>query len=142
QPDRPIIIGRVYNASNMPPWELPGNATQSGFLSRSRDGDPSNANALMFEDKPGEENIWLHAEKDLNTEVENNEVHNVGHNRSTTIGEEGGNDDLTVKGTRTTDIEQLETQNFHEGLTQTITGDVNENIEGGVHNRYVKAKTT
>src|SRR3546814_7349782 len=74
-PDRPIIIGRVFNASNMPPWDLPGNATQSGFLSRSKDGDRNTANALMFEDVAGGERIWLHAERDLTTEVEANELH-------------------------------------------------------------------
>jgi type VI secretion system secreted protein VgrG len=37
-PDQPIITGRVYNAQNMPPWELPANATQSGVLTRSSKG--------------------------------------------------------------------------------------------------------
>ncbi|MDQ2151064.1 type VI secretion system tip protein TssI/VgrG [Alcaligenaceae bacterium C4P045] len=81
QPDRPLIIGRVYNAGNMPPWNLPANATQSGFLTRSKDGTPHTANAFMFEDKPGGEEIWLHAEKDQRIEVENDESHWVGHDR-------------------------------------------------------------
>src|SRR5690606_25756837 len=105
QPDRPIVIGRVYNASNMPPWELPRNATQSGFLSRSRDGTPGNANALMFEDKPGCERVWLHAERDLNTEVEGNELHTTDGTRNSIIGSHdttvigglgGGNRHITV----------------------------------------------
>lgn len=104
QPDRPIVIGRVFNANNLPPWDLPDNATQSGFLSRSKSGTPATANALMFEDKSGSERIWLHAERELCTEVEANEFHSTDENRSTTIGDNdttriGGNRDIKVTGT-------------------------------------------
>ena len=85
-PDQPIITGRVYNADQMPPWELPANATQSGVLTRSsKTGAYSNANALRFEDKKGAEQLWLHAEKNQDIEVENDETHWVGHDRSKTI---------------------------------------------------------
>ncbi|EGP9760645.1 TPA: type VI secretion system tip protein VgrG [Escherichia coli] len=80
-PDLPIIIGRTYNQDTMPPWGLPGAATQSGFYSHTIGGGPTNANALRFEDKTGGEEIWLHAEKDQRIEVNNNESHWVGNNR-------------------------------------------------------------
>ncbi len=55
-PDQPIITGRVYNNDNMPPYDLPDNATQSGIKSRSsKGGSPTNINELRFEDKKGEE---------------------------------------------------------------------------------------
>ncbi|MDB6983128.1 type VI secretion system tip protein TssI/VgrG [Escherichia coli] len=79
-PDLPIIVGRTYNQDTMPPWGLPGAATQSGFYSHTI-GGPTNANALRFEDKTGGEEIWLHAEKDQRIEVNNNESHWVGNNR-------------------------------------------------------------
>lgn len=85
-PDQPLITGRVYNAQQMPPWELPANATQSGILTRSSKGGAyANANALRFEDKKGAEQVWLHAEKNQDIEVENDETHWVGHDRSKTI---------------------------------------------------------
>ncbi|HCN4669240.1 TPA: type VI secretion system tip protein VgrG, partial [Escherichia coli] len=80
-PDLPIIVGRTYNQDTMPPWGLPGAATQSGFYSHTIGGGPTNANALRFEDKTGGEEIWLHAEKDQRIEVNNNESHWVGNNR-------------------------------------------------------------
>ncbi|MBZ8141135.1 type VI secretion system tip protein VgrG [Rubrivivax gelatinosus] len=85
-PDQPLITGRVYNAEQMPPWELPANATQSGVLSRSsKGGGYANANALRFEDKKGSEQLWLHAEKNQDIEVENDESHWVGHDRTKTV---------------------------------------------------------
>ncbi|CAD6514342.1 type VI secretion system Vgr family protein [Paraburkholderia sabiae] len=85
-PDRPIVTGRVYNAMTMPPWDLPGNATQSGFLTRtSKDGGYGNANAIRFEDKRGAEELWLQAERNMRTEVENDESHAVRHDRLKTI---------------------------------------------------------
>ncbi|EFA5300508.1 type VI secretion system tip protein VgrG [Escherichia coli] len=80
-PDLPIIVGRTYNQDTMPPWGLPGAATQSEFYSHTIGGGPTNANALRFEDKTGGEEIWLHAEKDQRIEVNNNESHWVGNNR-------------------------------------------------------------
>jgi type VI secretion system secreted protein VgrG len=82
-PDRPIVTGRVYNADNMPPWKLPDNATQSGMLTRSSEGGSGeNANALRFEDKKGQEQVWLHAERNQDIEVERDETHWVGNDRS------------------------------------------------------------
>jgi type VI secretion system secreted protein VgrG len=85
-PDQPLITGRVYNAEQMPPWELPANATQSGILTRSSKGGAyGNANAIRFEDKKGSEQLWIHAEKNQDIEVENDETHWVGHDRTKTI---------------------------------------------------------
>src|SRR5690606_5516727 len=81
-PDQPLIVGRVYNSEQPHPWGLPAAATQSGFLTRSTlGGHYDNANALRFEDKKGEEQVWLHAEKNQDIEVENDETHWVGRDR-------------------------------------------------------------
>jgi len=86
-PDRPIVTGRVYNEASMPPWALPAAATQMGFLSRSKDGTPDNANALRFEDKAGEEQVWVQAQKNMDTHVKADATHVVGKNYHHYVGE-------------------------------------------------------
>lgn len=78
-PDCPIIVGGVYNADQMPPYELPGNKTRSGIKSRSTvNASPANFNEIRFEDKKDAEQIYVHAEKDFDRVVENNDTLKVG----------------------------------------------------------------
>ena len=85
-PDRPLVTGAVYNADNMPPWDLPANKTRSGLVTRSSaQGQAENANELRFEDKKGEEQVVFHAEKDFLREVENDDTLTVGHDQTATI---------------------------------------------------------
>jgi type VI secretion system secreted protein VgrG len=95
-PDRPLITGRVYNAEQMPPYELPANQTQSGFKSRSSKGGASaNSNEIRFEDRKGDEEIFIHAEKDFNTVVEHDESITVNEgNRQADVSK--GNETITV----------------------------------------------
>ncbi|WDY55722.1 type VI secretion system tip protein TssI/VgrG [Pseudomonas sp. PSKL.D1] len=81
-PDRPLIIGSVYNSRNTPPWSLPANKTQSGVLTRSIKGTGRTANFLRFEDKAGAEQVSLHAERNMDTEVEADDLLTVGGNRT------------------------------------------------------------
>ncbi len=85
-PDQPIIVGMVYNADFMPPYELPANQTQIGLKTRSvKQGGTADYNEFRFEDKKDSEEILLHAQKQLTVEVEADEFRTVGANRTTTI---------------------------------------------------------
>ncbi|MFG6489778.1 type VI secretion system Vgr family protein [Roseateles sp. BYS78W] len=95
-PDRPLVLGSVYNAEQIPPYLLPDHATVSTFRSRSsKQGVAANFNELAFEDKKGEEYIRLHAEKDLlelvkndaHLEVGNDQYRMVAKNLTEEIGE-------------------------------------------------------
>ena len=142
-PDRPIITGSVYNEDNLPPWDLPGNATQSGILSRSSVGaSPDNANAIRFEDKRGAEEVWIQAEKDQRINVKNNESHSVGSDRSKTIGNNetvnvgvdrtetvGSNESITIGADRTKNVGSNETITIGANRTKTVTGDETATIQ-------------
>jgi len=94
-PDRPIITGRVYNAEQTVPYELPANATQSGTKSRSsKGGTPANFNEIRMEDKKGAEQLYIHAERNQDIVVEVDESHSVGHDRHKSI----GNDETVTVG--------------------------------------------
>ncbi|QHM71831.1 type VI secretion system Vgr family protein [Mixta intestinalis] len=126
-PDRPIITGRVYNEASMPPWGLPGAATQMGFMSRTKDGTPANANMLRFEDKAGAEQVFIQAERNMDTSVKNDESHSVGANRTKNV---AGNETTTVKQNRTETVDG--NQNLTIGKNQAETVSLNKAESIGV----------
>ena len=102
-PDRPIITGRVYNAEQTVPYDLPANATQSGMKSRSsKGGSPANFNEIRMEDKKGAEQLYIHAERNQDIVVEVNETHSVGNDRVKSI----GHDEYVTIGNKRTRIVQ------------------------------------
>ncbi|MHC6225670.1 type VI secretion system Vgr family protein [Pseudomonas sp. X10] len=120
-PDRPIITGRVYNAEQTVPYKLPANATQSGVKSRSsKDGSLANFNEIRMEDKKGEEQLFIHAEKNQDIEVENDESHWVGHDRSKTI---DNNETVHVKHDRTETVDNNETISIGVNRTESVGND-------------------
>jgi len=78
-PDQPIITGRVHNAAQMPPLNLPAEKTRSTIKSRSSGGGGSNE--IRFEDKKDAEQLLLHAQKDLDFRVKNDRREHVGRDR-------------------------------------------------------------
>ncbi|NVN91639.1 MAG: type VI secretion system tip protein VgrG [Desulfuromonadales bacterium] len=80
-PDRPIITGRVYHGMNKPPYPLPAEKTKSTIKSNSSQGGEG-FNEFRFEDKKGEEQIFVHAERDMDQRVKNDIREWVGRDRS------------------------------------------------------------
>jgi type VI secretion system secreted protein VgrG len=91
-PDQPLVVGTVYNDKHMPPYDLPGQKTISGVKSDSTPGG-GGYNEFVFDDSAGSELVRMHAQKDLNSVIENDETRNVNNNRTTDI---KVNDTLTV----------------------------------------------
>ncbi len=144
-PDQPIITGRVYNGDNMPPYGLPDNQTQSGIKSRSsKGGSGANYNEIRFEDKMGSEELLIHAEKQQTIEVEADESHWVGHDRTknvdndetTTIGNNrtesvGANEDISIGSNRTESVGVNE--DITIGANRTESVGANEDITIGAN---------
>jgi type VI secretion system secreted protein VgrG len=127
-PDRPIVTGRVYNADNMYPYGLPGEKTKSGIKTRSsKNGSTENFNELRFEDLKGSEQIYMHAEKDLDTVVQNNETRKVGTDgtgdRTTEI---KNNEKLTVGNDKDTEVKGHFTELIQKTEYRAVNGNVTE----------------
>jgi type VI secretion system secreted protein VgrG len=81
--DQPIIVGRTYRATNLPPYELPRHKTRMTIKSQTHKGD--GFNELRFEDEKDQEEIYVHAQKDQNIRVNHDETTFVGNDRSENV---------------------------------------------------------
>src|SRR5690606_32854479 len=144
-PDRPVVLGRVYNANNMPPVELPASATQSGFRSQSVYGDPSMCNKMIFEDALGCELVHMRAQKDMCDEVVNDHSHSVGCNyavevgehysiKAKTLGVEIADTTSMVLNGATTVNRKSYTEDTKGVVIETTTGDVTRSTTGVLTN--------
>ncbi|VAW92917.1 VgrG protein, partial [hydrothermal vent metagenome] len=79
-PDQPIITGRTYHAANVPPYPLPANKTRMSIKSKTHKG--AGFNELRFDDEKDKEEVFIHAQKDQNNVVLNDETTEIGRNRT------------------------------------------------------------
>ncbi|WP_305082566.1 type VI secretion system Vgr family protein, partial [Nereida sp. MMG025] len=77
-PDKPIVTGCVYNGKNTTPNALPKHKTRSTFKTNTHQG--TGFNELRFEDQKGEEEIFIHAQKDMNSDILDTNTKHVGNN--------------------------------------------------------------
>jgi type VI secretion system secreted protein VgrG len=156
-PDRPIITGRVYNAGQMPPWDLPGKKMVSGYKSNSTKGG-AGYNEISLDDTKGTELIQVHGQYDMDTKIEhderrhvinnrtknvdvdetstigNNRTEKVGNNEQITIGVNrtesvGANENITIASNRTESVGANES--ITVALTRTRNVGVNEMVNVG-----------
>ena len=138
-PDRPLVTGCVYNGDNPVPYALPDNQTRTTIKTQSSP-DATGFNELRFEDKAGEEEISVQAQKDLVVTVLHDATETVKNDRTVTV--EEGNATFTVtKGDWTTDvsagnatqtIKQDWKQDVGANATQTVTGDAKQTVSGNL----------
>ena len=154
-PDRPLVIGSVYNAEQTVPYALPANKTKSTLKTRSSlKGGTEDFNEIFFEDKKGEELFYQHAQKDMTIMVEhdrqktvgNDEINKIKKNRTTTIEEEHetltvekgnrfvyvktGNETHEVKGKRDLKVTGNETHKNDANFTHEVTGNYKLKVMG------------
>lgn len=140
-PDRPIVTGAVYNGANKPVY---GSKTQSGIKTRSTKGGTSaNANELRFEDAKGSEQILIHAERNLDVEVENDETHTVDHNRTKTVKHDenstiendrnktvNNNQTETIGKSKSISVGENHNEDIGKNMTIRVGADLKENVDG------------
>ncbi|MEQ9944767.1 type VI secretion system tip protein VgrG [Pectobacterium aroidearum] len=83
-PDQPIVTGRTFHATNPSPYPLPANKTRTTLRTTTHKG--AGFNELRFEDQAGQEEVFIHAQKDMNTVVLNNRSTGVGVDHAENVG--------------------------------------------------------
>ncbi|EOT4248035.1 type VI secretion system tip protein TssI/VgrG [Escherichia coli] len=123
-PDQPIIMGRTYHQENRTPGSLPGTKTQMTIRSKTYKG--SGFNELKFDDATGKEQVYIHAQKNMNTEVLNNRTTDVINNHAEKI---GNNQAITVTNNQIQNIGVNQIQTV--GVNQVETVGSNQIIKVG-----------
>jgi len=126
-PDRPMVLGNLYNNVTMPPWDLPANATQSGLVSRTVGGGRTNFNGIQFEDKPGREQYWEQAERDMSRLTKRNESQTIGVNSDILVGADRS---VSVVGVNTRTVGGLQAVTIGGASTLAIGGAYTINVAG------------
>ncbi|MCY1060666.1 type VI secretion system tip protein VgrG [Nannocystis sp. SCPEA4] len=150
-PDRPIITGRVYHGLNATPYKLPDDKTKSTIRTETYTG--AGFNELRFEDAKGAEQIFIHAQRDVDVSVlhdrretvGNDEHHKVLHDRMSqvvnnehrTVGVDaltqiGGAAHTEVKGAVTTKVGGALAASYGAAVDVAITGQTTLGIAGGL----------
>ncbi|MCB9719221.1 MAG: type VI secretion system tip protein VgrG [Myxococcales bacterium] len=125
-PDRPLCTGSVYDGGNLPPYALPEHKTRTVLRTASVDGD--GYNELSFEDAAGQEEIFLHAQRNLRETIRAGRTTSVGDCQRTWIG-----------GARTSAVSKDDLLQVAGNQTRTVDGDVSDRIRGAMRIRVSEA---
>ncbi len=115
-PDRPVVVGRVFTNLQKVPYKLPDNKTQSGLKSNSTGGG-GGYNEFMFEDAQGKELVRMQAERDYNKLVKHDEVATVMNDRTKTVHRD---ENVTIGQNRTKLVKANETVTIGKNLMKTV----------------------
>ncbi|HSN98930.1 MAG TPA: type VI secretion system tip protein TssI/VgrG, partial [Candidatus Nanopelagicales bacterium] len=135
-PDAPIVVGRVFNATEQVPYKLPDHKTRSTWKSGSSLGG-GGFNEIMFEDLKQRELVWMQAQRDLRKYVKNDETITVGHDRQKYVvrneTETTGVNRLEVTGTNRIEITDKDRTNYvGQNSLKMVRGDELEKTQGNM----------
>ncbi len=135
-PDDPVVVGRVFNATQVVPYTLPDHKTRSTWKSNSSMGG-GGFNEIMFEDLKQQELVWMQAQKNLRKLVKNDETITVGHDRQKfVVGNETettGSNRVEVTGTNRTEVTLLDRTMFVGAASlKMVRGDELEKTAGSM----------
>ncbi|AKT43487.1 type VI secretion system Vgr family protein [Chondromyces crocatus] len=135
-PDAPIVVGRVFNATQQVPYKLPDHKTRSTWKSDSSIGG-NGFNEIMFEDLKHKELVWMQAQKNLRKLVKNDETITIGHDRQTYIirneTETTGVNRVEVTGVDRTEITDNDRTTFvGTNSLKMVRGDEHEKTDGNM----------
>ncbi|MFV0486289.1 MAG: type VI secretion system Vgr family protein [Vibrio fluvialis] len=119
-PDQPIVTGRTYHATNTAPYTLPDNKTKTVLRTETHQGQ--GYNELSFEDQAGSEQIYLHAQKDFDSLIENDHTSVIQHDKH-----------LTVENDRFTQIKNNQHLTVGGESRESVTGNRTLMVEGSLH---------
>jgi type VI secretion system secreted protein VgrG len=144
-PDQPLITGRVYNAEQMPPFELPAGAVVSGVKSKTHRG--AGYNELSMDDTAGKEKITIHGQYDMGTTVLHDQTSTINNNRTDKVGVDdsetvGSNQKLSVGSNRTKTIGGSETVHVSGHRSETVDSGEDVTVTGGRTHTVNGAQTT
>jgi type VI secretion system secreted protein VgrG len=137
-PDQPIVVGSVYNGTNMPKYDPAGQYTLAGILTRSsKNGAAANANELRFEDLQGKEQVYMNAERDYDLHVEHDRHTLVGNEQHSTIKsnqfeEVDADSHLLVKGKQLHEVDGEAHLNVKSNQIVQIGGDRSHQVTGSI----------
>jgi type VI secretion system secreted protein VgrG len=137
-PDQPIITGRVYNGDAPPPYPLPDEKTKSTLKSNSSKGG-AGFNELRFEDKKGEEQIFIHSQHNMDVRVRNSLRETVYGNREIRVGWEK---DGATGGSLNTLVKLDANTHVKAGEYRKVDKDVNVTVDGAVVEHFAKDHAT
>ncbi|QCR09841.1 type VI secretion system tip protein VgrG [Brenneria rubrifaciens] len=121
-PDQPIVTGRTFHATNPAPYPLPENKTRTSLRTSTHKG--SGFNELRFEDQAGQEEVFIHAQKDMNTVVLNNRTTRVTADHTESV---GGNQAVSVIKDQFTEIQGQ--QNIAITKNRSTAVDENDSLQ-------------
>lgn len=124
-PDRPVVTGCLYNGDNRVPYPLPDDKTKSTIKTQSSPGG-GGSNELRFEDEAGSEQVYVHAQKDLDEVVENDHTTRVKANQRNTV---DGHQTVKVHRDRDKTVDGNETTKIGEDRTETVAGEESITLE-------------